>query len=243
MERSDPFNITSLFDLLRERRIISVSGASSTGKTTLALQLVASALGCEGGIDEHYHTPPVGVWIQASEQFPKKRLRSFFTSSPGKFDNLVKKIFLYPVTSPFLSYEDQSAFLSTLGGIILPYNTKFLVIDNISHHLRLAASCCSNFKQKTALLDKFFNSQLFPLIMRCLREEIVLILIHEVSFDPKLGKNQPFFNKLYSRINSVNVSLSKPFNSKTKHMKLVSKDNKITRKLKYEILERGISLV
>jgi len=237
MESSNPFNITSLFDLLRERRIISISGASSTGKTTLALQIVASALSCESDIDEHC------VWIQASEQFPKKRLHSFFKSSPDKFDHLVKKIFLYPVTSPFLSYEDQSAFLTTLGRIILPFNTKYLVIDNISHHLRLAASSCSNFRQKTAILDRFFSSQLFPLIMRSLREEIVLILIHEVSFDPKLGKNQPFFNKLYSRINSVNISLSKPFNSKTKRMKVVSKDNKITSELKYQILERGISLV
>jgi len=237
MEPSNPSNITSLFDLLRDRRIISISGASSTGKTTLALQLVASALSCESDIDEH------SVWIQASEQFPKKRLHTFFKSSPGKFDNLVKKIFLYPVTSPFLNYEDQSAFFTTLGRIILPFNTKYLVIDNISHHLRLAASYCSNFKQKMALLDRFFSSQLFPLIMRCLREEIVLILIHEVSFNPKLGKNQPFFNKLYSRINSINVSLSKPFNSKTKRMELSSKDDKITSKLKYKILENGISLV
>ncbi len=237
MEPSNPFNITSLFDLLKEGRIISVSGASSTGKTTLALQLVASALSCEGGFDEHC------VWIQASEQFPKKRLHTFFKSSPGKANNLLKKIFLHPVTTPFLSFKDQSTFLTTLGSAILPFNTKYLVIDNISHHLRLAASCCSNFKQKTVLLDEFFSSQLFPLIMRCLREEIVLILIHEVSFDPKLGKNQPFFNKLYARINSINVSLSKPFNSKTKRMKLVSKDNNITRELKYKILERGISLV
>ena len=237
MELCNPSNIASLFDLLRKRRIISVSGESSTGKTTLALQLVASSLSCEGATDEHC------VWIQASEQFPKKRLHSFFKSSPGKFDNLVKKIFLYPVTSPFLSYEDQSVFLTTLGKIILPFNTKYLVIDNISHHLRFAASSCSNFKQRKAVLDEFFDSQLFPLIMRCLREEIVLILIHEVSFDPKLGKNQPFFNKLYSRINSVNVNLSKPFNSKTKCMKLVSKDNKIASELRYKILERGISLV
>jgi len=237
MKPNDPSNITSLFDLLRERRIISVSGESSTGKTTLALQLIASALSFEDDTDEHC------VWIQASEQFPKKRLHTFFKSSPGKFNILLKKIFLYPVMSPFLSYEDQSAFLTTLGSAILPFNTKYLVIDNISHHLRLAASCCSNFKQKTALLDGFFSSQLFPLIMRCLREEIVLILIHEVSFSPALGKNQPFFNKLYSRINSVNVCLSKPFNSKTKRMELLSKDNKVTSKFKYQILESGISLV
>jgi len=237
MEPSDPFNITSLFNLLRKRRIISVSGASSTGKTTLALQLVASAISSDRIDDDH------SVWIQASELFPKKRLHTFFKNSPGKFDGLLKKIFLYPVTSPFLSYEDQSAFLTTLGSIILPFNTKYLVIDNISHHLRFAASNCSTYKQRKVVLDEFFSLQLLPLIMRCLREEIVLILIHEVSFDPKLGKNQPFFNKLYSRINSVNVNLSKPFNSKTKRMELLSKDNKITSKLNYKILESGISLV
>ncbi|MBY8978771.1 MAG: hypothetical protein KGD72_00140 [Candidatus Lokiarchaeota archaeon] len=236
MEPSDPSNISSLFDLLKERRIISVSGESSTGKTTLALQMVASSMNCEGAEDHC-------VWIQASEQFPKKRLHTFFKNSPGVFDNLVKKIFLYPVTSPFLSYEDQSTFLATLGSVILPFNTKFLVIDNISHHLRFAASSCSNFKQKKAILDEFFSSQLFPLIMRCLREEIFLILIHEVSFSPALGKNQPFFNKLYSRINSVNVCLSKPFNTKTKRMELLSRNKQITSELKYEILDRGISLV
>ena len=77
MEPNDPSNITSLFNVLRERRIISVSGESSTGKTTLALQLVASAISCESAGDDHC------VWIQASEQFPKKRLRTFFKNSPG----------------------------------------------------------------------------------------------------------------------------------------------------------------
>ncbi len=233
----DKTNIMSLFNLLKERRIISVSGESGTGKTTLALQLIASGLTQKDALDDQV------VWIQASEQFPKKRLRTLFKNSKGKFDSLLKKIFLYPVSSPFLSYEDQSAFLTSLGSIILPFNTKYLVIDNISHHLRFAASCCSNIKQKIALLDEFFASQLFPLIMRSLREEIVLILLHEVSFDPKIGKNQPFFNKLYSRINSVNVNLLKSFNSSTKRMELLSRDEEILTGLKYKIEDRGISLV
>ena len=79
--------------------------------------------------------------------------------------------------------------------------------------------------------------------MRCLREEIVLILIHEVSFNPALGKNQPFFNKLYSRINSVNVSLSKPFGSKSKSMELASRDELIAKEVKYKIKNKGISLI
>ena len=233
----DKTNIASLFELLKERRIISISGESGTGKTTLALQLIASALTRESNLDSQ------AVWIQASEQFPKKRLRAFFKNSNGKCDILLKKIFLYPVSTPFLSFEDQSAFLATLGSSILPFGTKYLVIDNISHHLRFAASCCSNAKQRMALLDGFFSSQLFPLIMRCLREEIVLILLHEVSFNPKIGKTQPFFNKLYSRINSVNVNLSKSFNSKIKRMELVYREEIISKAMKYHIKDRGITLV
>ena len=234
-------NITSLFELLKERRIISISGESGTGKTTLALQLIASALTQEDSQEDTFDDH--AVWIQASEQFPKKRLRSFFKSSNGKFNSLLKKIFLYPTSPSFLSYQEQSAFLKTLGSVMLPFSTKYIVIDNISHHLRFAASCCSDIKQKTKVLDEFFASQLFPLVMRCLREEIVLVLLHEVSFNPKLGKNQPFFNKLYSRINSVNVYLSKSFNSNAKQMDLLSRDEEILKGLKYKIKERGISLV
>ena len=237
MIKLNPPNISSLFDLLNERRIISISGESGTGKTTLALQLVASGLIKGGAIEDQ------AVWIQASEQFPRKRLRTFFKSSNGTFKALLKKIFLYPVSSPFLRYKDQSFFFKTLGSTILPYSTKYLVIDNISHHLRFAASRCFDIKQKTALLDDFFDSQLFPLIMRCLREDIVLVLLHEVSFNPSLGKNLPFFNKLYSRINSVNVCLSKQFRSKFKRMELIYRDEQISKDVKYEIRDRGISLV
>ena len=235
----DKPNISSLFDVLKGRGIISISGESGTGKTTLALQLLTSTLIQKDSFDD------TAVWIQASEQFPKKRLVSLFDSSNGKSDAILKKIFLFPTSTPFLSYEDQSGFFSTLGSSMLPFGTKFLVIDNISHHLRFAASCCSNFRERTVLLDEFFSSQLFPLIMRCLRENIVLVLIHEVSFDPALGKNQMFFNKLYSRINSVNVFLSKPFRntSKTKRLELKLRGNETTSELRYRILDKGISLV
>ena len=234
----DKTNITSLFDMLNGRGIISISGPSGSGKTTLALQLITSTL-TQNGFDDH------AVWIQASEEFPKKRLLTFFNNSKAKSATVLKRIFLFPTSTPFLSYEKQSTFFTSLGSTILPFGTKYIIIDNISHHLRLAASCCSNFKQRTALLDEFFSSQLFPIIMRCLRENIVLILIHEVSFNPESGRNQMFFNKLYSRINSVNVRLSNSFNrtSKTKRMELKLRDDETTSELRYKILAKGISLV
>lgn len=237
MIKIDKLNITSLFEVLNERRIISISGESGTGKTTLALQLISS------GLTQEENSEDKALWIQASELFPKKRLHSLYKNSNGKSTVLLKKIFLHPRSSPFLTYEAQSSFFKSLRSTIFPYGTKYLTIDNISHHLRLAVSCCSNFKQRTALLDEFFSSQLFPIIMRCLRENIVLILIHEVSFNPTAGKNLPFFNKLYSRINSVNVNLSKTFGSKNKTIVISSRDEVLTDNVKYEIKNKGISII
>jgi hypothetical protein len=77
--------------------------------------------------------------------------------------------------------------------------------------------------------------------MRCLRENIALILIHEVSFNPALGKIQPFFNKLYSRIQAVRITLSKSFKSKVKTMEIECGDNSNGLKIKYEIIDSGIS--
>jgi hypothetical protein len=77
--------------------------------------------------------------------------------------------------------------------------------------------------------------------MRCLRENIILILIHEVSFNPSSGKTQPFFNKLYSRIQTVSITLSKNFRSNVKKMEIDCGDKSNGRKLNYEIRNNGIS--
>lgn len=214
--------------------IVSVSGESGLGKTTLALQVVSSYL--LSGSSSGYQC----VWIQASEQFPKKRLMSLFRGFPKKADFLLKNIFVYPPRSPFMEYRKQSDFFRKMGDIMLPIDTKFIVVDNISHHLRLAASLCSDGKGRTSLLDEFFGSQLFPFIMRCLREGIVLILIHEVSFDPGSGRIKPFFDKLYSRINSVNICMSKSFKSGKKQVEITARGRDNGKKIPYKIKDRGI---
>jgi len=230
LENSD--FISKIYNLSnRNKNIISISGKSGTGKTTLALQIVGQTL----------TSSSYGIWVQASESFPKKRLISLFTTSPGKIDYLLKNIFVFPRNKPFSNYREQSAFFNELGTLSLPFNVKFIVIDNVSHYLRFAASLSSDIKRKVILLNQFFSSQLFPLIMRCLREGIVLILIHEVSFDPSSGKTQPFFNKLYSRIQMVSITLSKNFRSNVKTMKISCGDKSKGRKLNYEIRDSGIS--
>ncbi len=234
LENSD--FISSIYSLSqRNRSAISISGKSGTGKTILALQFVSTILTGEKPYENSC------VWIQASELFPKKRLLSLYKTSPGKLDYLLKNIFVIPRNKPFSNYKEQSTFFNELGTLILPSNLKFIVIDNISHHLRFAASLTSDIKRRVILLNQFFSSQLFPLIMQCLRENIILILIHEVSFNPSSGKTQPFFNKLYSRIQTVSITLSKNFRSNVKTMEIDCGDTSNGRKLNYEIRDSGIS--
>ena len=236
LENSD--FISSIYNLSqRNRLVISISGKSGTGKTILALQLISTILTGENPYENSC------VWIQASESFPKKRLISLFKTSPGKINYLLKNIFVIPRDKPFSNYKEQSTFFNELGTLLLPSNVKFIVIDNISHHLRFAASRNSDIKRRVILLNQFFSSQLFPLIMRCLRDNIILILIHEVSFDPSSGKTQPFFNKLYSRIQTVSITLSKNFRSNIKTMEIDCGDNSNGRRLNYEIRDSGISLL
>ena len=224
--------ISHVFDLVKKNGLISIAGKSGTGKTTLALQFVSTLMTIE--------MPYRGqcVWIQASEQFPKKRLRSLFESYPNKVNYILKNIFVAPGIKPFSNYQDQSAYFRKLKATIFPNNVKIIVIDNISHYLRFIIASHSDFKKRGAILDEFFSVQLFPLIMRCMREEIILILIHEVSFDPSSGKTKPFFSKLYDRIDSINVNLSKAMGSGLKQMEVSSKGT--STKFVYEIGESGI---
>lgn len=234
LENSD--FISSIYNLSQSnQRIISIAGKSGTGKTTLGLQLVSTILTNELPYEDSC------VWIQSSELFPKKRLISIFKDSPDEIEYLLKNIYVYPRNKPFSNYRDQTTFFNKLGDLLLPSNVKFMVIDNISHHLRLVISLISDVKRRAKILDHFFNSQLFPLIMRCLRDKIVLILIHEVSFDPTLGITRPFFNKLYSRIHAVNVTLTKSFKSGVKEMEIDCGDKLSVKNFTYEIIESGIS--
>ena len=224
--------ISHIFDLAKINGLISIAGKSGTGKTTLALQFVSTLMTLEKPYRDQC------VWIQASEQFPKKRLRSLFKSYPDKVNYVLKNIFVAPGIKPFSNYQEQSAYFRKLKTTIFPNNVKIIVIDNISHYLRYFIASNSDFKKRGAIKDEFFSFQLFPLIMRCLREKIILVLIHEVSFDPSSGKTKPFFSKLYDRIDSINVNLSKAIGSGLKQMEVSSKAS--STKFVYEIGESGI---
>jgi archaellum biogenesis ATPase FlaH len=214
-----------------QQGIVSIMGESGTGKTTLALQFISKFM------IENRSQKQQCLWIQASEAFPKKRLQTMYQNEPEILSALLKNIFVMPGKKPFSNITTQSAFLREFETLTLPPNIKYIVIDNISHHLRYAQANISVFQEKMKLMNEFFNPQLFPLIMFCLREKIILFLIHEISFDPQSGRLKPYNNKLFERVKCVGINLSKSVGCQLKSMILSTCD--IKKQFTYEISDIG----
>ncbi|MFX0155095.1 MAG: hypothetical protein ACFE9Q_11260 [Candidatus Hodarchaeota archaeon] len=189
--------ITKLFTY---NNIISVSGESGTGKTTLALSLVGNCL----------KDGEQCIWIQASEIFPIKRLEHIFKKHPNKLDYLRDNIYIIPKNHVIHTYQEQHSLIQNLliESSILPPNLRFIVVDNISHHLRYWITQNEGIKHISKILDDFFEEEIMPLILFCKRNSIVLIFIHEMTFVPNLSCTKPFFYKLFDRLKTIDFILN-----------------------------------
>ena len=213
-----------LNDYLKEGgQIISISGSSGTGKTTLALQLVAGSLTTIVPFEEQC------LWIQGGECFPKKRLESMLRSEPSSLNYVLKNTFIIPPRNVFHDFDEQTKSLHDLILQDLPPDLKYIVIDNISHHLRYRLAEVDDFPSRSKIVNKFFDEILFPLIMFCKRNEIHLILIHEVSQDPNTGKTRSFYYKLFNRIQSISITLTRPVFRKEFHIQVEYGEEDLTK--------------
>lgn len=205
-------NIEKIF---QDYSIISIAGESGTGKTSLTLFLVGQLLDFKNSC----------FWIQASESFPKNRLISMYKDQKEKCDYLLNNIYITPnKVIPLYSEQNNLLRKITNENFLFPPDLKFIVIDNISHHLRFEISKFDDIRKRSSTIDDFYNNSLFPLILRCQRESITLILLHEVSFNVKLQKTLPFFHSLYKRIKGVNIFLTKSPISKERSMQIEVED-------------------
>jgi hypothetical protein len=222
--------------LLAHHNLISISGESGTGKTTLALQLIGTLLTSKEPYSDSC------IWIQASEQFSLKRLIQIFQENKKKLEYIQNSIYTTPQKSLIHTYEQQALIINQIiGPAALPPFVKYLVIDNISHHLRYKLTQYSSPKDISSLLNIFYETQLMPLILFCKIYEITLVLIHEMTYSPKLDKLKPFFYKLYDRIRTVDIILSNLYNSEGKNLKILF-DN-LERNFQYRLENRGITII
>ena len=226
--------LKGLKKLISNKNIISISGQSGSGKTTLAQFLIGNLMTEEEPFDK------CCLWIQTSENFSKKRLFRMFNAYPKKLGYLKENIFITPKVKSCLTYSEQSSTLKKLSDEIylLPSKLKFIVIDNISHHLRYEVLRLTDIENRISMMNNFFDFQLYPLIMLCEREEINLILIHEISYNHNKDKEMTFFYKLYNRIDSLNISLKNEYNSKEKIMKLNYDD--LSWSFRYFLVDQGL---
>ena len=211
--------------------MVSIAGESGSGKTTLAYQLMGNMIAlpyCKSSL-----------WIQASEHFSLKRFSIMFEGYPEKLNYLKKNVFVVPARGTFRSYDEQCNFVGKISNneTILPLDLKCIVIDNISHHLRREISNTLDIKARVSILNDFFNSQLVPLFLFCRKNLICLMLIHEFTYDPGLNKNVPFFYKLYERTKSLEIMLTKQFNSSVREMKLSGAN--LNRSYRYTLNDDG----
>ena len=223
--------------LLTHHNIVSISGESGTGKTTLAIQLVGTLLTYEVPFTDSC------IWVQASELLSLKRLTQVFQEQNKKLEYVQNNIYVIPQERPVHTYEQQSSIIQQIIGptAIIPPSLKFIVIDNISHHLRYKLTQYHSPKDITSLLDTFYETQLMPVILFCKRNDIILILIHEVTFSPKYQCNRPFFYKLYDRIRTIDIVLSKVNNSEKKNLHIFLDTLKWN--FQFILKQKGITLI
>jgi len=219
------------------QNLISISGESGTGKTTLGLQIAGFFL---------THSLPYTqkcIWIQASELFPKKRLISLYQDNNEKLKYLQKNILVFPKNSCFPTYESQQVALSSFPERFFPPHLKVIIIDNISHHLRYWLMQEEDLHLRSKILDDFYVYQLFPLIMRCQREQIFLILIHEVSYNVKEQTTKPFFSQLYDRLEMLKINLSKSIETQLKTLEILDTNSEFYVQKMYELSRSGFVLL
>jgi archaellum biogenesis ATPase FlaH len=223
--------MTVITDLIFEKdpRIVHLWGESGTGKTTLALQLIHYYL-----LRKHHSQV---IWVQASERFPKKRFVELSRSRNTDSKLLLERVLIHPACGCFSDYDQQAIFLDRFATMILPPEIRMLCIDNISHHVRYLLSTLVTVKERSKRLNTFYDQQFHSFLMRCLRERILLILVHEVSFNPDRGSTVMYNYGLFERISGLSVRFTSDLlNGKV----LCLQDAQNSHEYSYHIDSRGI---
>ena len=226
-----------LSKIIQKENVVSIAGESGTGKTALAMYLIGNLI--LNGTHEHNT-----IWVQASESFSKKRLEKMYECFPERKEFLKNQILVTPKNFSCRNLDELKKSVKNVIDLVSKIPFKFIVVDNISHHLRFEISKNNDMGKKVLVYNKFFNDLLLPLIMSCQMKKIKLILIHEVSFNPGLKKTVSYFHKLFDRIKSIQIFLTKnpnPVNNQS--VMKISNNNEIILNTEYRIVDKGFLFI
>ncbi|MBD3254793.1 MAG: hypothetical protein GF383_06855 [Candidatus Lokiarchaeota archaeon] len=193
-------SLREILEYFRSEPLISVSGKAGTGKTSLVLfilsKLVSSNETC--------------LWLQTSESFQVRRAKQFASADNSTKDSFLNYIFVVP-RKVCSSYSQQAIVLRNFmtNPSLESLGLKYMVIDNISSLLRFELTRRKTIEEKVLLMNSFFSDSIFPMVMFCQRIDINLILIHEATFVPGIGKTHKFFHKTFDKLDFLDVNLSK----------------------------------
>jgi hypothetical protein len=233
LHRVDGIREKIISELISRFLLINLYGKAGTGKTTYALQLLGDLL-LNSNSKHNY-----AIWMQAYESFPKKRLKAMYGHRNTLFEYLQNHVLIIP-KKPQKDYYALSKLLLNFSSQKVPIasQTKVIIIDNISHHLRYEISKYTDISLVTALLDDFFDSIIFPLLFFCGRNRIKLILTHEVSYNPTRQKTVMFNHHLFDNLKALNIELTKDIFTKKRYINF--RFNNIEKKYDFKLDEKGL---
>lgn len=189
--------IELLYNLFYERfNVLNISGKAGVGKSSFIQWLVGNM------ISKKLRSC---VWISAGKKFSARRLNELFQKNEKKLNYLKNQFFTIHVTSYFDQFDKIKKIASSV--IQMPPEIQFIVVDNVSFHIRYLLSTINDVKKTVKLIDSFFEKQIFPLKMFASRIKAKLIFVHEVSYNPKLDKTIKFLPGVFNRIESINITM------------------------------------
>lgn len=184
--------LTSLVSLLDKQRILHITGDPGTGKSILA-QAIAIRF-------SELRNKQV-LYIDTMKKFSKKRFMMFFKDSEKR------DLFTMSEIQSLQSQEFLITKLKKMSDFDQLTDIGLIVFDSISHHLRHELTK-GQFNHYINLINEFHACQMEPLIRVAVKNDIKIILVHEMSFKPELG-SIPFLLSYFEQIKGIWLPIKK----------------------------------
>ncbi|MHA1729785.1 MAG: hypothetical protein ACTSWY_13805 [Promethearchaeota archaeon] len=210
-------------------KIIQIYGPAGLGKSTIAITLVKSILANNNGLS---------IWIDTEKKFSKKRFGeiSYFGKNFSDFSSVL-------VSNP-QDMEEQQENIESLNNNKFMTSGKIKVnsvtLDSASFFFR-GSLYKDNWVQYSDKFHAYYENHILPLLMFQKKTDCYLILVHQVSDNPKTGETKPFMFNIFKEISSVWVELQKEIDKSYYYLNTFNQT--IHQKCTYNLSDSGIEVI